>query len=188
MPMSLPAVEPTSLSITTARGRLPLGRCQRALLRQWQAFGYLAVFLGVFTAVFITGGSSVLAGFALLMSIVLFEPLVLSAASAREHHYRLASSFGMLGAAIYGVLSVCMLIATFAAGSPLTLVPLGAESIAGAVVLMAAAAATFDASRALWAAPPGPALVHGGTRRQAMEAISAHAGKRAESQGPDRLS
>jgi hypothetical protein len=159
--------------------RAPLGRRQRALLLQFQALSYLMLFLGLFCGLFLAGGASVLGAFCLLLSLVLLEPLALSAASAREGHYRISALFGMLGATAYAVVACLMLFMPFGDFALLTQVGPLVTRLAAAGLLTGAAVTTLRAARALWGASDSPSAIGPGAGVPDPRALPAGATKSA---------
>jgi hypothetical protein len=153
--------------------RRQLGRGQRALVLQFQALSCLVLFIGLLSGIFVAGGAPVLGSFCLLISLVLLEPLALSYASARDGNYRLASLFGLFGAAAYAILAVVLL------GIPLAGLPLlgsiGAlfMKLVAAGMLAGGSVATLNAARALWTVPDGPAELGPGAGKHGRKVLPA---------------
>jgi hypothetical protein len=153
-----------------------LGRRQCALVAQWQAIGYLMVFVGLSTGMLLALGFPALTvvGGGLVLSAVVLPPLALMAMSVRIGHYRLAAACGMLGVLIDAVLVLAGLVAPYDGYPLLEQIVRVVMCYAATGLLAGAAILTFGAARALWGARGGPRQL--GPRKPPPKALVAATG------------
>jgi hypothetical protein len=131
-----------------------LNQRQHALVGQWQALGYLLLFIGLFLGTAMTWGSDgpALMSVGLVVGMAMLAPLALITLSAWLGRYRLASVLGMLGALYYASF-VPLLVGAFDGYLlQLQILPILLLFVPLLGLLASAVVATFSAAHALWGA------------------------------------